>query len=232
MIGRTNVGGGGNTFAFIVVTYPADSYCTCSDGTRTINAKGRTGSFVFDIPYAATWTVECHNDTTEESDEVDVEILTKGQRVAVELMYTLELYNLGTELKTWGLQDSKATKQTDHIELTTSNSNTLAYYSTQEKLLFPSSLKTLHATFEVVSHSYSSSLKTFAALFVRTTIPTMSNVDSNDEDLVSSIGNTWTNGNTYSIELDVSSFAGLERYVLFGIRYNASIKLKHVWLTR
>lgn len=89
MIGRTNVGGGGNTFAFIVVTYPVGSVCTCSDGVRTIRAKDTTGSFVFNIPYAARWTVECHNDATEESDEVDVEISTKGQVENVILNYDI-----------------------------------------------------------------------------------------------------------------------------------------------
>lgn len=94
MIGRTNVGGGGNTFAFIVVTYPAGSVCTCSDGTRTIRAKGTTGSFVFNIPYAGTWTVICTNGTLTKSETVAIS--TTGQRAEVTLRYQLVLYDNGS----------------------------------------------------------------------------------------------------------------------------------------
>lgn len=88
MIGRTNVGGGGNTFAFIVVTYPAGSFCTCTDGTRTKHAKGTTGSFVFDIPYAGTWTVNCINE--EETATESVTISEQGQSKSVELSYQIK----------------------------------------------------------------------------------------------------------------------------------------------
>lgn len=94
MIGRTNVGGGGNTFALIVVTYPAGSVCTCSDGTRTIRAKGTTGSFVFNIPYAGTWTVNCTDGTNTANKNV---IVSSKTSYDVLLTYGFVLYDYGTE---------------------------------------------------------------------------------------------------------------------------------------
>ena len=79
--------GGSLTFAFILVTYPAGSVCTCTDGTRTLRAKGTTGSFVFNIPYAATWTVSCTSGT--ETATASVSITTKGQSVSVALSYRI-----------------------------------------------------------------------------------------------------------------------------------------------
>lgn len=87
MIGRTNVGGGGNTFAFIVVTYPAGSVCTCSDGTRTIRAKGTTGSYLFSVPYAANWKVYATNGIDEA--EKNVNISYYGQSETVNLTYII-----------------------------------------------------------------------------------------------------------------------------------------------
>lgn len=84
-IGKTNVGGGGKAFAFIVVTYPSGSTCTCTDGTKVLKAKGTTGSFVFNIPYAGTWTVSC-TDGTDTATE-DIVISTKGQSESVDLSY-------------------------------------------------------------------------------------------------------------------------------------------------
>lgn len=60
MIGKTNAGGsGGKAFASISVSYPAGSTCTCSNGLKTLKAKGTTGSFLFIVSDAGTWTVSC-----------------------------------------------------------------------------------------------------------------------------------------------------------------------------
>lgn len=77
MIGSVNTGGGAKAFAFIVATYPEGSICTCTDGIKTLRAKNTSGSWVFDIPYAGTWTV--HSDT----DSKSVSIEQKGQSVNV-----------------------------------------------------------------------------------------------------------------------------------------------------
>lgn len=96
MIGRTNAGGtGGSSFAFIVATYPSGSTCTCSDGTRTLRAKDTVGAFVFNIPYAATWTVSSTNGT--DTDSAKVTITTQGQSQQVFLSYKIYLYRAGNE---------------------------------------------------------------------------------------------------------------------------------------
>lgn len=106
MIGRTNVGGGGNTFAFIAVTYTEGSVCTCSDGTRTIRAKGTAGSFVFNIPYAGTWTVSCS--AAEETVSKEVIISTQGESISINLFLRYYLYKLGDEKEGWNALGKKA----------------------------------------------------------------------------------------------------------------------------
>lgn len=71
MIGLTNVGGG-NVIAFISVTYPTGSTCTCTKGTKTLRAKGTTGTMVFKIPEAGTWTVSITDGTETVSEDVIV----------------------------------------------------------------------------------------------------------------------------------------------------------------
>lgn len=78
-------GGGGKAFAFVVTTYPAGSICTCSNGTKTLSAKDTSGSVVFYIPEAGTWTLNC-TDGTETAVEA-VNITTEGQSVSVVLAY-------------------------------------------------------------------------------------------------------------------------------------------------
>ena len=85
MIGSVNTGGGAKAFAFIVVTYPAGSVCTCTDGMKTLRAKNTTGTWVFDIPYAGTWTVSCTNGS--ETASASVVISAKGQSETVGLSY-------------------------------------------------------------------------------------------------------------------------------------------------
>lgn len=80
-------GGGGDVFAFIIATYPAGSVCTCSDGTKTLTAKDTSGSYVFEIPSAGTWTVSCTDG--EQTATENVVISDKGQSESVELKYTL-----------------------------------------------------------------------------------------------------------------------------------------------
>ena len=93
MIGSVNTGGGAKAFAFIVVTYPAGSVCTCTDGTKTLRAKNTTGSWVFEIPYAGTWTVSCTDGTY--TAEENVLISAKGQSESLLLRYILYLYKNG-----------------------------------------------------------------------------------------------------------------------------------------
>lgn len=89
-------GGGGDVFAFIIVTYPAGSVCTCTDGTKTLTAKDTTGSWVFEIPYAGTWTVS--RTDGEQTASASVSINAKGQSESVELSYKLFIIRNGVML--------------------------------------------------------------------------------------------------------------------------------------
>lgn len=86
MIGKTNVGGGGgNAFAYIGAVYPVGSTCTCTNGVRTLTAKGTGGLYVFNIPYADDWTVTATNGTYTKSETVT--ITNQWQDVVVEISY-------------------------------------------------------------------------------------------------------------------------------------------------
>lgn len=87
-------GGGSKLFAIIAVTYPAGSVCTCTNGTRTLNAKDTSGKMLFNVPSAGTWVVSCTNGTKTASKSVS--ITAEGQAVVVSLA-SLELYNAGTK---------------------------------------------------------------------------------------------------------------------------------------
>ena len=91
IINRIGGGGGSDAFAVLRATYPAGSFCSCTDGNKTLEAEGTSGTYLFLIPYAATWTVSCTDgiDTVSEA----VEITAEGQSVSIELDYTLWLYD-------------------------------------------------------------------------------------------------------------------------------------------
>lgn len=91
-------GGSGTPFAVIGVTYPEGSTCTCSDGTKTLTAKGTSGRSIFNIPYAATWTVTATNG--EKNRSKPVSITAKGQVETVTVSYELLLYKDGNEYVT------------------------------------------------------------------------------------------------------------------------------------
>lgn len=81
-------GGVGRAFAIIKATYPAGAACTCSNGTKTLTAKGTSGVYLFPIPASGEWTV------ASESKSVTVSITTKGQTAIVNLV-ALELLKDG-----------------------------------------------------------------------------------------------------------------------------------------
>ena len=95
------VGGDGadDTYAFIVVTYPAGSTCTASDGTTTLTAPDTSGSWVIKIPTPASlpeaWTVSCTDGTRTASTAVT--ITTEGQSESVSLAYLINLYMDGVD---------------------------------------------------------------------------------------------------------------------------------------
>lgn len=86
MIGRTNTGGGGcGAYAFIIAAYPEGSTCTAFNGSKTLRAKDTSGSYVFKIPYAGTWTVSCTDGSQTAS--ATVSITSEGQSESVSLSY-------------------------------------------------------------------------------------------------------------------------------------------------
>lgn len=65
-------GGTGKAFAVIDATYPEGATCTCSNGTRTLNAKDTSGHFMFIIPKNGEWTVTAVKNGTSKSKTVSV----------------------------------------------------------------------------------------------------------------------------------------------------------------
>lgn len=86
-------GSGGDVYAFIVATYPAGSVCTASSGSTTLTAGDTSGSWVFKIPAAGTWTVTSTDGTDTAS--TTVVISTEGQSVNIELAYNIEFVKGG-----------------------------------------------------------------------------------------------------------------------------------------
>lgn len=86
-------GGGSNTYAFIVVTYPAGSTCTATDGTTTLTAPDTSGNWVCKVPNAGTWTVSCTNGS--ETASFAVIISSEGQSETVTLGYNFYLVQNG-----------------------------------------------------------------------------------------------------------------------------------------
>lgn len=82
-------GGGSDTYAFIIVTYPAGSTCTASNGTKTLTAPDTSGSVVFDIPTPSStpesWTVTATDGVNMVTETVS--ITYDGQSVSVNLGY-------------------------------------------------------------------------------------------------------------------------------------------------
>lgn len=132
-------GGAGKLFAAIQVTYPEGSFCTCSDGVKTLTAKTTSGLWLFSIPYAGTWTVASTNGSETKSETV--EIITEGQSVSVELSYTYWLYNKGDECTdvTGGWQ-ARAWKEDNNSNYTAA-APTLTKNADSMHIVFPASKK-------------------------------------------------------------------------------------------
>lgn len=86
-------GVGGKLFAIIGVTYPSGSTCTCTNGAKTLTAKDTSGTALFVIPEAGTWTVTAVSGDKTASKAVS--ITAEGQVENVELTYSLLLIHNG-----------------------------------------------------------------------------------------------------------------------------------------
>ena len=89
------LGGSIKMFAVIGVTYPSGSTCTCTNGTKTLKAKGTSGTAIFNVPSTDTWTVTATNGDKTASKSVS--ITAEGQTENVTLTYAyLSIFKEGT----------------------------------------------------------------------------------------------------------------------------------------
>jgi surface protein len=90
------VEGTAEPFAYIFVTYPEDSICTCTDGVKTLTAKNTDGTYVFCVPHDGEWTVASTDleDSTKTKSQI-VEITEEGQFESIKLDYKLVLFAPG-----------------------------------------------------------------------------------------------------------------------------------------
>lgn len=72
--------------AYIVVTYPAGSTCTVTNGSVQLTAPNTSGSYTFTVPSIGAWSVSCTNGT--DSAASTVSITADGQTKSVTLAYT------------------------------------------------------------------------------------------------------------------------------------------------
>lgn len=90
-----------DAYALISVTYPNGSTCICTKGTKVLTASDTSGSYVFPIPEAGTWTVRAYDGATWESSghrkSTEVTIVSQYQIENVGLTYEILLYNYGDE---------------------------------------------------------------------------------------------------------------------------------------
>ena len=87
------LGGIGNAYAVIGVTYPSGSTCTCTNGTKTLPAKDTSGSFLFLIPEAGTWIVSCTDDDHPDGVSQTVNITAQYQTERVSLLYGYVIFD-------------------------------------------------------------------------------------------------------------------------------------------
>ena len=106
------IGGGGSTklYACISVTYPSGSTCTCTNGTKTLKAKGTSGTAIFNVPSTGTWTVTATNGSKTASKSVS--ITAEGQTVVVDLKYETYLLDGSTMAYTFAAGAQEANKNT------------------------------------------------------------------------------------------------------------------------
>lgn len=90
--------GGSKLFAVIAVTYPSGSICTCTNETKTIEARDTSGYALFNVK-AGTYTVECHTSDNSKSKSISVTAAEsdKGKSFPVTLTYSLVLFDNGSD---------------------------------------------------------------------------------------------------------------------------------------
>jgi hypothetical protein len=96
-------------FAIINVTYPADSICNCTNGTKLFTTDNNAnGSYTFIIPEAGTWTIICSDPNIENKD---INITSEGQieNIILGISKYTYFYNRGVQNVTWSWGGTKGT---------------------------------------------------------------------------------------------------------------------------
>lgn len=93
-------------FAFISVTYPEGSVCTCThtEKGKVLTAKDTSGSWIFVVPYEGTWTVTASDGNSSVSHSVEVH--EKSSVAQVELGYDLWIIKDGKDMGVGGFPAS------------------------------------------------------------------------------------------------------------------------------
>ena len=135
------IGVSSKPYAVIGVTYPSGSTCTCTNGNKTLTAKGTGGKAIFVIPSAGTWTVKAVSGSKSTSKMVS--ITAEGQSESVELVYEFVLYDNGI------MQNGGVVKSIDHESIYGSNSavvkNGFLYISVANNLTLANGFRSVNA---------------------------------------------------------------------------------------
>lgn len=220
-------GGVGTPFAVIGVTYPEGSTCTCSDGAKTLTAKGTSGRAIFNIPYAATWTVSCTNG--EMSRSQDVTISNQYQNELVYLAYVLNLFDNGEQYTdiTGGWGSNSENKNNTKYEI----DETLRIYSTAGSGRALTTLYTINnldlsnfgtLKFDLESEHDASAATPYFALSVIDDIPAY-NAGEPDYVAVNKIKTLARQ----TVSLDISDITGEHRVALIGAA--GSLTVYKIW---
>ena len=101
-------------YAIIGVTYPEGSVCTCTNGTLTLTAKDTSGTALFTIPEAGTWTVKAVNGSDSASKAVSIP--AERQVETVTLMFETILWEAGSDQNT-SLTGGFAANDTNYVTI-------------------------------------------------------------------------------------------------------------------
>lgn len=130
--------GAAESFAFIFVTYPENSICTCTDGVEILTAKNTDGTYVFCIPHEGEWTVTSTDpeDSTKTKSQI-VEITEEGQFESIKLDYKIVLFAPGgTDKMSIGFATSVSAGLAtltvgDTVKITSQTNGAISYMSNE-----------------------------------------------------------------------------------------------------
>jgi predicted XRE-type DNA-binding protein len=207
-------------FAAIGVTYPEGSTCTCSNGTKILNAKNTSGQALFLIPEAGEWTViSTATDGTETASET-VEITSEGESISVELHYTVYLYKNGDEYAdiTGGWEKSSTAYGSARplgTSTLTKESNQLIFDADTQRSGSINPAKDIDFTNRnTLTLSYSVSGIDGAGAAIAICKRGTANADTGSVLFAQLDASGWKNNETKTAEIDVSAISGLYNIVV------------------